>query len=185
MSPLPKTLGVIATVAAATFLSGFAALAGARGGGLQESGWNWQFLPPLFYGWLGGFFVSLICLGVSASLTSSYGRRLAVTFLAPFLIAAVVSRTAYYIMLAPERRAEHNYRQVLSDLKARPEALHALVAQARARPLSSPERDALWQMLWVPQAISTDEISFLLDCFEHDDSEVQPISGPLLFSCIE
>jgi hypothetical protein len=127
-------------------------------------------MPPLFFGWVGGFVISLICLAVTASLTPDYSRRLTITFLAPLLISFGVSATAYSIMLLPERRAEASYQQVLSGLKAKPDAVRTLIAQARVRPLSSPERNALWQMLWVPQAVPAEDVSFLLDYFEQDGS---------------
>jgi hypothetical protein len=170
MSALPKSLGIFLAIAAATFLSGFAALAGACGGGLQEGGWNWQFLPPLFFGWVGGFLISLVCLAVTASSTLEYSHRLAIILLAPLLISSGVSAAAYSIMLLPERRAAAGYQKILSSLKAKPDAVRTLIAEARVRPLSSPERHALWQTLWVPRAIPAEDVSFLLEYFEQDGS---------------
>jgi hypothetical protein len=79
MSAIAKWIGCFVIVAASTLLSGFAALFGAQVGGLREGGWNWQFLPPLLYGWLGGFIVSLICLTVSTLRTRDYALRMAIT----------------------------------------------------------------------------------------------------------
>lgn len=188
MKALAKWTGSFAVVAVTTFLSGYAALVGAQAGGLREGGWNWQFLPPLFYGWLGGFIVSLICLAVAASRTTDYFLRLTITFLTPLVLTFGISVAAYSIALLPERRAQQEYRQTLTDLKAQPGALHSLIGQARVRPLSSAERGALWQMLWVPQPLSADEVSFLLDYFSQDGSALggimvhQPITPEQLRS---
>ncbi len=175
MRTITKCLGGVVAVAAATFLSGFTALAGARATGLQEGGWNWQFMPPLFFGYLGGFVISLICLAATGSLTLSYSRRLAVTFVVPLLITFGVSGIAYFIILSPEGRAAASHRQVFSDLHFKPDAVHDLIAQAGVRKLSNPERHALWQMLWVPQSIPAEDVSFLLDYFERDESALGAI----------
>jgi hypothetical protein len=41
------------------WLSGYTAVWGGSVAGLKEGGWNWQFIPFLFGGWIGGFIVGL------------------------------------------------------------------------------------------------------------------------------
>jgi hypothetical protein len=173
MSTLLKGLGLVLAVAAATFLSGLAAFTGARAVGLPKSEWGFECMPPLLLGWGGGFGLSLVCVAFTAS--RRYSSRLAITLLAPLLVSFGVAAIAYFIILSPERRAAASYKEVLSDLQFKPDAVHALIAQARVRPLSGPERNALWDRVWVPRAIPAEDVSFLLDYFERDQSALAGI----------
>lgn len=164
MSKLLQGFGVIGTVAAATFFSGFAALIGAQVGGLQEGGWNFQFLPPLFYGWLGGFVLSLIGLGITGASEATYARRFTFAFVGPILITFCISVAVYSVTRPADLKS------TLAKMKTHPETLRVLIAKAHVSPLSQTDRATLWHMVWVKNSIPVEEVSFLLDYFSQDGS---------------
>ena len=163
-----KFLGFIISVAAGTFISGFAAVIGAKTGGLEEGGWYWQFLPPLFYGWVVGLVVAVLFFVVI--FRKDYSLALFSALVGPFVSVFIGSFIFYSVLLAPQKRAKEQYVILLNEVKVHPDALRKILCDARSRPLSESERAVIWQMVWVNHAIPDEDIQFILDYFERDGS---------------
>jgi len=62
-----KAVGILFAAATGAFICGFTTTFGATITGLREGGWNWQFMPFLFGGWIGGIIFAIIAISICAS----------------------------------------------------------------------------------------------------------------------
>ena len=94
-----KLLAGVVCGSAAVYFAGLSSGAGAAVGGLKEGGWNWQFLMPVYLGWLFGL---LLTIGVSIYVFSRsmawYLQLSAILFVAPS--AAFAISAAYHFVTA-------------------------------------------------------------------------------------
>lgn len=161
-------LGAILSIIVGTSVSGYTSLLGAVAGGLEKGGWNWQFIPPLIYGWGVGFVLSLLSFLIG--LRWGYIRGFIAGIAVPIIGTFVLAFATLFVMLAPERHSRHQFHTLLKDAGAHPEVLHRLIQEARHRPLTGAEKGVLWHMVWTHRAIPDKDIPFLIDFFADDGS---------------
>lgn len=84
------SVSILVVYGAVTFFSAHMAFWGAKIGGVKEGGWNWQFMPAMFGGWVVGFLGSISCisyllhknkLNIKSVFLSSFGVLLLVLIL--------------------------------------------------------------------------------------------------------
>lgn len=86
---------MIAAICSGAVAAGFAAVYGARAGGLMAGGWNWQFLPPLYIGWLAGLLIAIMTGLIASAKSVVYWQRLVWVVLFPMGICFIVSLVIY------------------------------------------------------------------------------------------
>lgn len=162
---------IFACVVAAAFISGITAVMGSRLGGLQDGGWNWQFMPPLFIGWIGGLFVASICAITLAHPRVHHFQLSGTLFIAP-VFTMIVSAGFYFIELTPERVSASDYHALEKKSKNDPTFISTLIDKSRRTSLTDNERQILWQALGQQNAIPENDIDYLLCYFEKDISGI-------------
>jgi len=175
---ISKTASIIGTVIAGYFavrLSEVASVTGAQLGGLEEGGWNWQFLGPLAVGRVLGiaitFLVAIVSLVVSKSrLLPPIGTL----FCAPALLF-LGSAFVYAIQLHPQKKEHAETMGLISKARSNSQFRYALVTKARNGVISSGERWAIAQAIWGGASFSDEDISFLVKYFSDDVSVVDPL----------
>ncbi len=174
---IAKGLAGFTGILAVAFLCGFTSLVGANVAGLRPGGWNLHLLPPIFYGWVGGFAIALISAVIAAGRNADPPTQVVTVLFAPLGLTFVGSIIFTWIALAPARQEIRHQIQLsreqqtlLADIKAQPETLRSLIASARTRPLSAAENGALIDALSVRDSVQPNEIPFLLDYFTKNGS---------------
>lgn len=79
--------------------SGIFSASGAALGGVEEGGWNWQFLPAIYYGWLFGFLTTIgIAVFVLRGSMPLHLKFLWITFI-PSTAAFLLSAAIHWVLL--------------------------------------------------------------------------------------
>lgn len=138
----------------------------------MEGGWNWQFLPPLYIGWIGGAIVTLIAaVVVCVALRSALARLVGILFCAPTL-AFAISSIVYFFALLPERRANESCQDLLEIAERDPSVVHEFIAKAKNRGVTQSEKMVIWQTVWKRGRIPSEDVPYLLEYFREDISAV-------------
>lgn len=170
-----KVFAGIICGAAAIWFAGLSAGAGAGVGGLEEGGWNWQFLPAIFLGWVFGF---LLTLGLSFYVFTrsiSWPLQFGLLLLAAPIVTFSLSTGYYFFALMPERILDGRNSEFLSAARSDPAIVDRLVGRARIESLIPIEKIAIGQSLGQKNRFSHDDTIFLLDYFQKDISAVAAI----------
>ena len=163
-----RIVGCLAFGAVAVYLSGFAAVYGAVAGGLEEGGWNWQFLGPLAAGWSIGLTITIVTAILLFWFTQStilhwFGVLVAAPSLCFFGGMAV-----YFAKLRPQKQAISAKIEILERVRAEPFVVDQIIEHARNGSMSDAERGALWHIIWESDAVKSKDIPFLVNYFRDD-----------------
>jgi hypothetical protein len=175
---ISKIASIIATLIAgyiAIRLSEIASVAGAQMGGLQEGGWNWQFLGPLAAGRSIGTVITVLVAIVFLAVTKSRALPPLVTlFCAPALIF-LGSAAVYAVKLQPQKKERAETMSLISKAASDPQFRFLLVSKARKGSISRGERWAIAQAVDGGASFSDEDISFLIRYFSDDVAIVDPL----------
>jgi hypothetical protein len=175
---ISKTASILGTVIAGYFavrLSEFASVAGAQLGGLEEGGWNWQFLGPLAAGRVLGIAITVLVAVVLLAVSKSrILPPVGTLFCAPALLF-FGSAIVYAIQLHPQKKAHAETMGLISKACSDPQFRYALVTKARKGTISRGERWAIAQAVYGGESFPEKDISFLIKYFSDDVSVVDPL----------
>lgn len=165
-----KKVALILCGIAATFFAGFAAVLGAEAAGLPEGGWNLQFLAPLFLGWIGGAFITIIVAILLRRATVS--AQLTGILLAAPAAASLVAAAVTVVALFPAKQMAADHEEFLGQAWDNPALVRELVARSRTETLTRLEHWNLSGVIWFPNQINQDEIPHLLEFFKNDTNSI-------------
>jgi len=176
--PITVTLKVLAGIicgALAVWSAGISAGIGAGVGGLREGGWNWQFLPSIYLGWLAGFLITLVLAVIIFTRSIRWYLQLPAILLAAPVTTFVVSSLFYFFALMPDRIEEARNSKFLTEARNDTTVVDRLLQQARSGKLTPIQRSAIGQSLGRKNRFGHSETVFLLDYFQKDISAVAAI----------
>ncbi len=94
-----KTLVLLLCCGLSIWVSGLLSFSGAAVGGVKEGGWNWQFLPALYYGWLCGLLFTIgIVIFVSSRRMPYHLKVLWILFI-PSPVIFAMSAIIHWLLL--------------------------------------------------------------------------------------
>jgi hypothetical protein len=177
-----KWLGIIVCGGLGAFLSGYAAPLGATITGLREGGWNWQFLPFIIGGWVGGSLLALITITASQLARRRSPFALAAPLILPPIVAFVCGAVSFPILVG---HSAAKARKSQKKLQASQEKYAALYQQLQRDPEIALREQ--WYLLYdehgraFNDSIKDPNIPYTLDLLKRFYAEA-PVTRDVIFS---
>ena len=105
-------------------LCGFAAPLGAMAVGLEKGGWNWQFIPFVVGGWVGGAVIALILFLIGLNFRDRDIWPYSLLFIGPPITALVLGAVSYPLFVYAEERRSARAQAERAEFEARYDALY-------------------------------------------------------------